>query len=484
VSGTRRSFALSFAQRYVDLALRLAGTVVLARLMSPTDFGVFAVATAIAALLWIVSEFGLPQYVINAERLDARERAGVFGTALAASTAVATVIAASALLAPASTLDPVLGDVLLVLVAGVLLQPFAIMFRSELQRNMRFDTLLVANTAVVACSVLVAIVLAGLGAGALSLAWANVAEGLCWLAIALGHARRWPFPVPSLFGWRRILGFGGAVSATNALRQAGDAAPHLALGALGGYAMTGVFSRAQSVASLFDKAVMQAVSPVVLPILARRLRTGNDVADLYLLKVAYVSALSWPFFGFVALWADSIVALLLGSQWRDTIPVVQLLCIAGVLLPFNQMNQKFFVALGLVKPYLWIQLATQSAKIAAVVALAVVSLEAMALAVSVEQAAKAALTWPSLKRRLGYSTAHMHRNLKTSAMIAVAALAGPMALFWLRDPPRDGVVELVAAASVAVVGWLVGVAATGHPLRRELARGVALLPRRPLGLGH
>ncbi len=107
-----------------------------------------------------------------------------------------------------------------------------------------------------------------------------------------------------------------------------------------------MLDRGRKIGGLFRQVVVDAARPVLLPVLAARERSGGDV-EVYLLKVSCVSGLAWPFFAFVALFAEPIVNVLLGPIWISVMPIVQILCVTGTWVPINSLNEKFYIALGL-----------------------------------------------------------------------------------------------------------------------------------------
>lgn len=468
----RRSLLLSFAQRYSDLALRLAGTVVLARLLTPAEMGVFAVGYAVIGLATVLAEFGLRTYLIQERELTEARRGAAFAIALAASWSVALALLGGVQLLRQAGLDPALVEVLGVLALLFLIQPLTLPAMALLQRRMLFGHLYIANTARAAVGVAAAVLLASLGFGFMSLAWASLAEGLCTLAFAIAYGRTVPWTRPRLAGWRPVLAFGRRAAAIGAMKQLGDAAPSLALGNVAGYAAAGLFTRAQGVVALFDRGVLQAIAPVVLPVLAARARKGQDLRPIYLRKVAYLAGTAWPFFAFVGLFAEPLVGVLLGGQWDAAVPVVRLLCLTGLLLPFNQMNLQFFIALDMLASYLRIQAVNQAVKIPLVVALAFVAFEAVALALVAEQLLKLLQTAGPLKRRLGYDRRALLDAVGRSAGVAAAALVLPLALL-LGLPSAPAPVALALGVVGFGLGWLAGLMLTAHPLRGELARGLS-----------
>lgn len=478
MSTIRRSLVLSFAKRYGELGLSLLTMVVLARLLTPAEIGAYAVAAAVIAVATVVAEFGLRNYLIHETELTIALQRAAFGFAIAMGWSVAGLtFAASWVLAEMDLIDPVLAELLAILGLAMVLQSLLRPFLAILQRQMMFGALFVIGLVKAAILAGAVILLAWAGFGASSLAWGMVVQAVAGILIALGCGRVVPWVWPSLRGWLPIVTFGGVSTAITGLKQLGDAAPSLAIGHFLGFAGAGLFNRAQAVAGLFDKGFMQAISPIVLPMLAARRRDGQDLKPTYTLKIAYLSGVAWPFFAFLALMADPVIGVVLGEQWAAAAPVVRILAVAGFLLPFNQMNLQFFIALDMQRRYLRFQVMIQIAKIVLVLALcAAGSLEAVALAILAERSLKFALTYRPLKERLAYDGAALVSALGSSLLVVIATCAVPLAVVWTMGlRPDNGLLALAIAGIGAGSGWLAGTVASGHPLRAEIERGVSRL---------
>jgi O-antigen/teichoic acid export membrane protein len=478
VSTIRRALVLSFAQRYSELGLRLLSMMVVARLLTPGEVGVYAVAAAVIGIASVVADFGLQTYLIKEAELSAAVERAAFGFALTIGWSLAALVfAVSSILAEENLIDPALAELLAILALAMLLHPLRRPFFAILQRQMRFDALLVIGIAKATTLAVTVILLAWAGLGASSLAWGCVAEALAGVLAVSVWRRAAPWIWPSLRGWPAILRFGSVSTAISALKHMGDAAPSLAIGHILGFAGAGLFNRAQAVVGLFDKGFLQAISPIVLPMLEARKRDGRDLKSIYFMKIAYLSGIAWPFFAFVALMADPIIGVLLGDQWMAAAPVVRILAVAGLLLPFNNMNLKFFIALDMQSRYLRLQTTTQIAKIILVVGLCFAgSLEAVAVAILAERFLKFALTYPPLKQRLAYDGASLVSALRSSVVVTIAACAAPVAVVSTMGlQPDDSLLALAIAVVGAVGAWFVGILLCGHPLRAEFARGAGRL---------
>jgi O-antigen/teichoic acid export membrane protein len=459
---------LSFAGRYTVMALRLVSVVVLARLLTPEEFGAFAAAAALAALGTVATDLGVHQYLVRAPALTLAARRAALGLGLAVALPVMAVILGLCAWLPPSWMAPELRGALAVLALALLPQPFAAVANGALYREMRFGPIYWIGLAGAATLVLASIGLALLGLGAVGLAWATLAE-IC-VATLLSH--RWePLVPPSFSGWRPLLVFVRSWIAITGLRQAGDSLVRLSIGALLGLHAVGLLSRAQAVVHIFDRALLDAVGPVVLPTVAARQRAGGELAPVYLRQVAYLAALAWPFCGAVALLADPLVRLLLGPQWSGAVPAVRILAAAGFFLPLSGMVLSYLVALGAERRYVPIQLALQAGKAALVAAGALVSLELACAALVVEAAARAVLAQRLLQEVLHHSRRELLRLLGLSAGPTLACLAATAAVA-LPLEAREAPAWLVLTPAAAAGGlcWLAALFALRHPLREEIAR--------------
>ena len=463
----RRSLLISVTQRYSELALRLVATLALARLLTPAEIGAFVVVASAGTIATVLCDFGVQTYLVQERELTAERREAASGLTWATSLAFAALFVAGGLVAARIESTRPLGGLLLVYALTLATTPLSWPSTGLLQRDMRFAALYAVGTARAATFAATAIALAALGAGPLALVWACLAENLVAGAICLATAGAPPRPRIAFAAWRSIARFGAFATANSVIRQTGDAAPGLAAGHTLGLGAAGLLTRAQTLLGLFDKLVVQGVGPVMLPYLSDRARRGADLAPAYLAKLAILGAVAWPAFGVVALTAGSIVRVLLGPQWDDAVPLVRLLCLSGLVLPFNAMNISFFIALGLLPVFTRRQAAVQLIKVLMVVAAAFIGLPAMAVAIVVADLARFVIVQSLLARHVRYVGSALAEVLMRSAAVTAFALA-PAILVLLFADPATPLARVVVVGLVVAAGWLAGVLVMRHPLRDEI----------------
>lgn len=479
MASIRRSFVLSFAQRYAALVIQLGAAVVLARILSPADFGTFAVASAVVALASVLQDFGVGNYLVQERTLDRAklETAYCVAFVIAWPLGIALYLVSDAIAAwygePA--LAPVIGILSLTFFAMPLATPVLAMMRRDLQ----FGRLCALGMANAAAAAIVSLGLALDGNGAISLACGLVAGSL---TTAVGaHLLRPGLLLlrPSLRHWRAVLTFGGQSAAIAALNELGNQAPSIAAGRLLGFGAAGLLHRATSTIQIYRKGVLEGIMPVLLPAFASKLRQGLAVRENYLRGVAYLTAVGWPFAVVLALLAHPILRVLFGPQWDAAVPLVQILCLACAVTPFIHLSRPLFIALGRIDLSLRIQLVVQPLKILLVVLAAFQGLAWVAAALCLPPLLNAWLAHRRLAGLLGYTAGNLLAAVGRSAAVTLtSALAPGIVVLALGLQPENSVLALAIGGGGAALGWLAGVVAFGHPARTELTLAAArLFPR-------
>ena len=480
----RKALALSFASKYSSLVIHTAAVMVLARLLTPAEIGVYSVGAAVVALAHVLRDFGVGNYLIQEKELTTERIRTAFGVALAiAWTMAAAVFALSDPVADFYD-EPGLRQVLRVLSLTFLVIPFGSPVLALLQRDMAFGRLYVVEVASAVAHVTTGITLAALGFGFMSLAWASLASAAMTAAIAVLNRPKIARLLPSFKEWRRVASFGSYSSAASVVSEIGMAAPDLILGRLLGFTAVGLFSRAMGVIQLFNRTVMHAVMPVMTPAFAAKSRRGEELLGPYLKSLSYVTVLSWPFFIFLGFMAYPIIRILFGDQWDAAVPLVQILCLAGIFRPLFYFVQPVFIALGQVRTNLKVAVVCNTISVLLFFLGALHSLEAAAVAPAVFCLAYFTVSYIYLRDLIGLSLHDVARSVSKSAVVALlSGLAPGMVFLGMDIGPGNVLSPLLLAMAGTGVFWIGVVFAVKHPLREELVLlrqqiGRSLAPQR------
>ena len=178
MSKTRRAVYLSAVARYSDMIVQFVSVMVIARLLTPEEIGIFSISLAVIALAQTLREFGLGAYVVQERELDRDRIEGAFGVALVLAWAIALLIAAAS--GPVAVFYGREGirDVLLILALTFVISPLGLPAQAMLIRELQFGKLYLVQLVSSSVQVTASIALAMLGFSYLSMAWASLIGGL------------------------------------------------------------------------------------------------------------------------------------------------------------------------------------------------------------------------------------------------------------------------------------------------------------------
>jgi O-antigen/teichoic acid export membrane protein len=290
----------------------LLGNLVLARLLAPKDFGVVAVGVTIISVAQFLTDAGVGSAVVARPEPPSRgELRAIAGLQVGVATVVSLVGLGvslglgesgrlTALMMVALPLLALRGPILLVL-----------------QRQLAFGLRVKIEVTEILTYLVVSIVLAALGLGALSLVIATILRAGAGTAVALAVSPMGAI-VPSLrlARLRPILGFGVRLQAAGVVQVAQDTALTAAIGAVAGFTALGLWSLATRILSI-PQLLFESMWSVAFPAFARLDEAGQDLRDLLERSASTlavgVAALMTP----IVAGAPASVPVLFGSVWSD-----------------------------------------------------------------------------------------------------------------------------------------------------------------------
>lgn len=473
----RLSFALSFAEKYTLLILNTTGVMILARWLTPAEVGVYAVGAVLVGLAQVLRDFGVGAYVIQEKSLDRDKLRAALGVSMLVGWMLALLVLAASYPAAHFYGEPGLRTVLQLLSINFFLVPFSAVALPVLRRQMRFGALFTINLSQCVAQLLVSVALAMQGWGFLSLAIGAVAGAVATLLATLCcGARDMPW-LPAWRGARRILSFGTVSTAGTLIDEAGVAAPDLIIGKMSGLAEVGIYGKAMGVINMFNQMVTAAISPVIFPLFSAQARDGADLRQAYLTTVGHITALAWPFFGFVALMAQPLVRLLYGDQWDAAVPVIRIICLGSALYSMFSMARYLFVAMGEVKAQARLDALAVPVRIVAVLLAAPFGLVWVGWAVVLGALFRSWLTFLYLHEFVGLRLRDLASASWRSAAAACAGLVAVIAVLQFGPQGVSLVAQLAVPAAICFLFWLASLRYVRHQLVDECGKALALLHR-------
>jgi len=472
----RRALALSYVEKYGSYAISLGSTIVISRLLSPEQVGVFAVAMAIVGLIAVIRELGISTYLVQELELsDVRIRAA-FTLAMALGLALA--IVAAIISSPMSSLysNDEVGEVMLVLAISFALTPLGSVSQSLLARELRFGSLAWIRLLYAVVQAVCGIALVYKGLGPLALAWATVVAAVANGIVSLAVKPHSLVPCFKATELRRVFSIGGPVTLVGILDDLASALPELVVGRTQGLAAAGLFSRAKGLSQIAHQLIVRAANPVFFTAFASLRRENQDTAPLYLRATSCVTGLGWAILAPTGVLATPIILILFGKQWLEAADLLRWLCLAAGLSLLSSGAAHLLLASDGAKDVVLAKLRSLPILIACVAVGAYIDVYWLAAGVVVGSGAGSLFLWVAVQRRTEIS---LRRQFKSAAQSLPIAFAGAFGAL-------PGLLVNVHSAATAIQGVIIGsitalasigavIFVTNHPLRAEVSR---LVPRR------
>ena len=344
--GFKRGLAWTVAGQSAFFIIQFAGSVIVARLLSPYELGVYALALAITGVLNLVQSIGLGSYLVREPDLTPDRIATAFTVNAVISLLLAAATVAIALVGTSFTGSTGVRGVLFVLALTPLIGMVSVVPYALLEREANFRLISIAGVIRTLIATAGTVALAEAGWSYYAIACAQVG-GSCVQAIVLcTFARRHVHWRMSLKGWRAVASFGTQMIAITGVNSLAARASDLLLGRLAGLASLGLYNRASNVNNLFWDNIHLVMGRVAFAEMARLKRDGQSLRSFYLNAIEMTTASLWPLFTGLAVLAHPLIRLVYGPQWQGAAVPFALLALSAVILISITLTWEVFVACG------------------------------------------------------------------------------------------------------------------------------------------
>ncbi|KZC39553.1 MULTISPECIES: lipopolysaccharide biosynthesis protein [Rhodanobacter] len=473
-TSVRQALSLSFVQRLVGLVFSFGSVVIISRLLTPAEVGVFSVAAGVVALINMLRDFGVSEFVVQEPVLDEALVRTVFTINLMIAWVLGGIIIAASGVIGAFYGDPGVTRVLKVLGFVFFLLPFGTTAMALLNRELEYGKLAkirISESIIRSCT---AVALAYAGFTYMSIAWASVA-GISALIVGC-TLWGWQYRVKGLsfVHWKRVLHFGSNRTISDVASQLGEQSASLVIGKMSGMTDVGLFSRGYGVVNMYRTNVLGAIGAVAFPAFAREHREHATAPELFLRALVYTTGISWPFFACGVILAYPIINILFGDQWDAAVPLMRWLCLAAFIGTLMFQCNLFLVALGRVRAVTRVEVQYQTARIGITVGAAFYGVTAVAAAQVLVYIIATVLYYRKMRNYDALAVRKCARALVPSAVVTLGACAVPAALvLWPELMARHMLLAFALALVGGGAGWLLGLAVARHPLLDELKRVVS-----------
>ncbi len=359
----RTALVFSLVEKNVSLIIRFASSIILARLLTPEDFGIFAIASTFVFFAEALQQVGIPNYIIK-EREITKEKLGSAMTLMLLIGVAFSFLAFTFAGSLASFYDSEsLKELCFILGALLLVSPFSVVERSLLRKNLDFARIARIDVLGLFVGTLASIVLVIQGLGVFSLAWGlfiqYIVTALLFYSIKSQSVNAFYLSTRHI---KEILTFTFPLLAASFIAQGGNSFPNLLIGKVFQQRELGFYSRAEGASNLFGSVFIQGVQSAVAPIFAKLNQESKDISTPILKVINIQCSLGWPFYFLIAVFSDEIIELLYGQQWSMAASLMPYFCVSQALMITTSLYSDVMEGLGHSQSLFKLQILLQGVK--------------------------------------------------------------------------------------------------------------------------
>jgi PST family polysaccharide transporter len=328
-----RGGAVALVSQGLKFTISMVATVVLARLLSPQDYGLIGMVIVITGFISMFKDVGLSVVTVQREEINHQQISTLFWINVGLGVSIMLMTMALAPVIAWFYGDPRLLAITMVFAVAFLFGGLTVQHDALLRRQMRFVTLSVIDIVSLLAAPLTSITMAWRGAGYWALVFGQLATGIT-NAIGVWIACRWrPGPPVRGAGSRSMLRFGANLTGYGVVSYFSRNLDKLLIGRVWGARQLGLYARAYQLVLLPIENLSTPFDAVALTSLSKLTDSPDRYRRAYLRLLEKVAILTMPIVAFMMSTSDWLVLLVLGSQWIEAGRIFALLGLIGMIEP-------------------------------------------------------------------------------------------------------------------------------------------------------
>jgi len=304
---------------------------ILARLLTPSDFGLIAMVIVFSSFVAIFSDFGLTSAIVQKKEVSDEALSSTFWISVGLGALLTIALAASAPLIAAFYSEPRLTPLVVFISTTFFIASFGNVQSALLTKSMNFKALAVIGICALGISGPVSIFLAFSGYGVWSLAWNTVLSTFLTVVFTSIYAQWAPHFSLGLQHVKGLVGFGANLTGFSFVNYFARNADNLLIGKFLGAAPLGFYNLAYNLLLFPLTNVSDVIGRVMFPALSKIQRDSTAVREAFVAANRFVAAGSFPLMMWLFITAPQVIRVIYGSKWESAIVLVQILALTAMV---------------------------------------------------------------------------------------------------------------------------------------------------------
>ena len=333
-------------QKYSKIVIQFISGIILARLLTPYDYGCIGMLGIFMVVAECFIDAGLGSALIQKKQPTQVDYSTIFWWNLGVAVLMYALLFLSAPAISRFYNIPLLCDVLRVQGLVLLIYAFNMVQRNQLKKKLNFRALAIISITTAILSLIVTIFMAYKGFGV----WSLVVQNLLMAfipAIALWFFIKWrPMFVFSWQSFKELFGFGVYMFLTHVLNKISSKIQGLLIGKIYSPVTMGYYSKASHTEHLASHSISSIMGQVTYPLYAEVQHNFTQLINMVKRLTTTIAYITFPLMFILLLCAKPIFVLLFTEKWLPSVPYFQVLCLAGLAGCLQSANLLPIAAIG------------------------------------------------------------------------------------------------------------------------------------------
>lgn len=313
-------------------------TLLLARLLTPSAFGLIGMLAVVIQLSQVMVNAGFSQALIQRKEVSNEDYSSVFFLNLMISILLYTLLFFGATYIADFYHQPQLVDLTRVLTLIFVINAFSFVQEAKLTRELKFKKLMMINLPSTIAGGFISIILAYMGFGVWSIVALQISTRLLYALQIWVYAKWQPQLLMQWTRLKELFSFGGKIMLSSMIQAVYQNIYLIVLGRYFAVASVGYYQNANNLVQTPSATISGAISKVSFSVFSSIQDDNEGLRKGYKKIVQQLMFWLCPAFIFAAILAEPLFLFLFTAKWLPAVPYFQVLCVVGILFPLNAFN--------------------------------------------------------------------------------------------------------------------------------------------------
>ena len=346
-------------QKYSKIGIQFISGIILARLLTPYDYGCIGMLSIFMVLAEVFIDSGFGSALIQKKRPTQVDYSTVFWWNIGMAVLMYIVLYISAPAISRFYRIPLLCDVLRVQGIVLFIYSFNIIQRNQLKKKLNFKLLSIVSIVTSIVALVVTVVMAYKGYGVWALVVQNIIIAFIPSLVFWFYVKWRPLWTFSWASIKELFSFGFYIFLTHLTSRFNNRFAGLIIGRVYNPSTLGYYSKAGSTEKLASSSIAQIMNQVTYPLYAEAQDDNQLMQNMIKRLTMTISYITFPLMFILLLCAKPIFILLYSDKWIQSVPYFQILCLAGLAYCLQSANLQTIAAIGKSKVMFWWSLVKQ-----------------------------------------------------------------------------------------------------------------------------